>query len=176
LIAFPEHSIQAVAAAAPASALAAAHVLDKFAMPRTPLLAPLLPLLLLLLLLVIAPAPAQAQGKHNPKDYTDCDACVAVGYGWSPTKQYCGGFTNTVCPEQGHRLTAPLELLAEAAAAALGLTETSRVKQARPIEQSIDIVQQQAGLLDAISRLLEPAIPAETFDFEERSQATCRCL
>ena len=85
-------------------------------MPRTRPLA----LALALALLAVAPAPAQG---YSPRDYTDCDSCVAVGYGWSPTKQRCGGFKNKACPEQGHRLVAPAELLTDAEASEPALTE-----------------------------------------------------
>jgi hypothetical protein len=30
--------------------------------------------------------------------FTTCAVCVDAGFGWSPTKQRCGGFANQECP------------------------------------------------------------------------------
>ena len=30
--------------------------------------------------------------------FTSCDSCVGAGYGWSVSKQRCGGFSNKLCP------------------------------------------------------------------------------
>ena len=53
-----------------------------------------LPRLLLAVAIVLAVPPALTV---TPRDYHDCTSCVAVGYGWSITKQQCGGFKNKQC-------------------------------------------------------------------------------
>ena len=48
--------------------------------------------------LVLALSAAAAA---KPSDHASCDECVAAGYGWSPTRQRCGGFSNKICDLAG---------------------------------------------------------------------------
>jgi hypothetical protein len=92
----------------PALLLAMGELRTLFSKPTS---VSMLPLLAMLLLAAASPAVA-----FNPRDYTDCESCVAVGYGWSITKQRCGGFKNKVCAAPSP--VAPVDITAQAEAGA----------------------------------------------------------
>lgn len=40
---------------------------------------------------------ASVSGQVDSSDYTDCESCVEAGWGWSWSKQACGGYLSTNC-------------------------------------------------------------------------------
>jgi hypothetical protein len=48
-----------------------------------------------------SPAPPVQAGGPGHGKHSDCESCVAAGFGWSLKKSKCGGFKNAKCPRSG---------------------------------------------------------------------------
>jgi hypothetical protein len=125
---------------------------------RPPLLLLLPPLLLLLLLLVLAVPSTLA---YNPRDYTDCESCVAVGYGWSITKEKCGGFKNKQCAKP-KRVDDSLQAFTEPTSS---VAEKLAAKRAHEAARA-SLAEQQAAQQDP-----QPAPPREQTPEELQREA-----
>jgi hypothetical protein len=78
-----------------------------------------IPMLCRLLLLV---ATLLRGVSAKPSDHLDCTSCVAAGFGWSPTRNRCGGFSNKQCDFGGASAEQPASS-AEHTAEPAGLAE-----------------------------------------------------